>query len=120
MKNKVSIYYLKDPRNGYVFYVGATKRNLKIRLNDHLSEANDGIMARGVAYIRKCLIRDIIKSNKKPVIKLILQCPLSDAGGMEEKYFYLYSTKKNILLQQQGHFTYTKSRGIYFKNAAAN
>lgn len=60
------IYVLKNPKNGEIFYVGKTTKELKERLSGHISSINSG------NNIAKCeAIKNIIKDGDKPIIEEI-------------------------------------------------
>lgn len=69
-KSTKTIYTLTDPRDGKVFYVGATKMRLTQRLRAHIDQRDKEELPK---YLR---VRDIVNSGYRPIIE-----PLEESFG---------------------------------------
>jgi hypothetical protein len=103
----VKIYCLIDPRTNAPFYVGATVKELRLRLNSHIAEATiwqpnfTGIKAKKQEFIR-----DIINSGNRPLIKYMLIVN-RDKAAFFELCYYNFLTKIGFqLFQDQRRFIY--------------
>lgn len=96
MGQTVSIYCLKDPDSGMVYYVGQTIRTLSIRLSQHISVAS-----KGENTSKSIWIRDAIQAGKTPVIELIEECPPDQGKAKEEQWIQRYLSLNAGLLNQQ-------------------
>ena len=104
MKKEYKIYSLNDPRNGHPFYVGATKKLLRIRLSEHITTPCGKT---GSLRDKKTLIDEIIKSGSKPTINLLRECTLDEVNKWERKYAFAYQNAGFEMLQQD-RFNYKK------------
>jgi hypothetical protein len=94
-----SIYHLKDPRTGYIFYVGSTKHPVN-RLRNHISASKRKNCSRNMVYVRETLIRDILNSGHKP--KMVVICKVKNiSASLHERYWYHFYSLHNILLQDR-------------------
>jgi hypothetical protein len=100
-KRNINIYCLINPINHAVFYVGATVKQLPLRLNEHIysSKKNYG---NGLRMRRSLLIKSIIESGYKVEISLIERVVLSKAKN-REKYYYDKFTSEGAELIQSIH-----------------
>lgn len=66
-----SVYFLRDPSTGKIFYVGVTSKPLNTRLSLHLVSARKGVLTNVGRYISKMQVRpEIVElesfSNESP------------------------------------------------------
>ena len=81
------VYVLKNPATGQVHYVGRTRHDLRIRLNNHLSVAKyKGNNEERVAS----WIRDLIRSGSRPSIEPVENTTLGEALKAERRWIIHY------------------------------
>lgn len=71
-KNIGTIYTLRYPEDGFIFYVGKTLGNPKYRLQAHISEANSKTNE-FINLRKKKIITDILSNGKRPIMGIIEQ-----------------------------------------------
>jgi hypothetical protein len=89
----VSIYALVCPDTDEYKYIGKTQTTLKQRLSNHLAEKENN---------RKSIwIQELLKSNKKPIIKLIEEVSIEE-WELKEKYWIAHYGLKSLLNSSSG------------------
>jgi len=106
--NTINIYALINPINNEVFYVGATKHPINIRLGGHLS-SNFSDYKTGVVVDRVNLINAIQEKGKNPEIRLLKEVPLDEVDFYEKYYYDYYVSHGCNLLQDGTKFGYNKT-----------
>lgn len=97
VRRRANIYCLVDPRNGWVFYVGATACKLKTRLSHHMSFRS---FRKGkIMSAREFLIQQIVESGKKPLILLLEEVGIKDRFYVERAYFNAFRSLGTVLIQ---------------------
>ena len=71
-KNIGTIYTLRYPEDGFIFYVGKTLGNPKYRLQAHISEANSKTNE-FINLRKKKIITGILSNGKRPIMGIIEQ-----------------------------------------------
>lgn len=102
---KVKIYCLVDPRTERPFYVGATSRELKYRLNEHIKEELD----RGIRGKKAELIKQILTAGYLPQIKLIKEVKYDDVDKCEAFYIKKFIRNGFELFQIHDRCTYKRT-----------
>ena len=82
------IYYLIDPTNNEIKYVGQTCQSLKNRLNKHLIQPNRK---------NKEWFDELLKNKLKPIIYLVRGNLSSEEANYIEKYLIKYFSKRKKL-----------------------
>ncbi|MCK9429979.1 MAG: GIY-YIG nuclease family protein [Candidatus Omnitrophica bacterium] len=102
-----TIYNLKDPRNGEIYYVGCTK-NIQQRIKAHLNPARDLITPKR-KWIKE--LRDI---GLKPLFSILEE--VDDSIALErEKYFIQTFRKLGSPLTNTGNFDYNGNQTSFQK-----
>lgn len=88
----VSIYKLVDPVTEEIRYIGITKRTLRVRLQEHVSDAKAGVHSH-----LHCWIRTLLCSNVLPTIELIEFA--SEENWQDRERFWIghYRDETNLL-----------------------
>jgi len=112
----VKIYCLIDPRTDLPFYVGATKSNLRVRLNSHIAEATIWQPNfTGVLASKKAFINDILSDGLRPIIKYLILVNTEKAANFE-LLFYNYFTSIGLqLFQDKSRFIYNSINATSFQ-----
>lgn len=82
MKNNYKVYCLIDPRDNSIKYIGITKRNLEIRLKEHINDK------KSKKTYKAFWINKLKSLNLKPIIKL-LEGSLNSINAKELEIFYI-------------------------------
>ena len=97
MKDEASIYVLRNPETKEVFYVGATTKSIKERLDNHYRHLNEVMIGNTIRefnprleYLRKIL-------PLKAIIECIEVCDVEDMNVRETYYISKYKSEGHIL-----------------------
>lgn len=96
---------MSDPRNGDIFYVGATINSLKERLVGHCVPPRCYYKS-GFSTKRHELIQNIISNGVKPIITLIEEVPFKLADNREREQYMALSLAGHNLIQDPSKFVY--------------
>lgn len=109
----VKIYVLINPVTKEVFYVGATKGDLSVRLKCHIRDAFSESWVRPGTnkHCRRKLIHKLVKSAAAPIIQKMFECERIKSKEMEQTVYQLFH-KNGIRLLQDGNKFYSHSHTI--------
>lgn len=110
MNTHLFIYCLIDPRTGSPFYVGAAQ-NPKARYNYHMSYLPD-MREETIQGKRFRLVKSILKTGQRPILKIISRVTIRMAGRMECFYYNRFTKQGHTLLQSVYKF-YNPSQHIF-------
>jgi hypothetical protein len=91
------VYILVNPINEKIFYVGSTRGNLSSALYRHCSP----IGRRGANLRKIAVVKSILKTGQRPVIKSVETCPV-DQQFEREKYWRLKLSEEHPLTNACG------------------
>jgi hypothetical protein len=74
------VYEIIDPRTEKPFYVGWTSRKSDLRFGEHLRETRSKV----VNLEKVNILKDILKENLKPIMKVVYQCSDKENSIKEE------------------------------------
>ena len=106
MKTDIAyIYALIDPYDEIVRYIGKTIHPSK-RINEHIRESKK------YNHHRAIWIRSLLKKDKKPILKVLKICPLSEFIIYETKFIQLYKSDKLTNSDESGSGNTNRKREI--------
>lgn len=111
----IHIYCLINPITNTPFYVGATAKELKIRLWGHYGEVNATHSSNSLHSKRALIFNAARIAGLKIEIKHLDTVHISQANEMEAYYYNKFVTEGHFLIQSTARFIYTTK---YFKNTS--
>lgn len=100
------IYALKDPNTNEIRYIGQTKKDIHIRLKNHITEAK----GKREKNKKKNWLKSLLKKEQFPVIIVLEACSQDSLNEREVYWINYYSTKTNLLNMTKGGSTYYSDR----------
>jgi hypothetical protein len=95
----IKIYGLVNPKNNRVFYVGATSKDLSVRLKQHLLSLRIVNHKVGSKKDRQQLMNDLKLEGLVFKIKLLEEVLFKESSNAEKKWFDYYNSHRVPLMQ---------------------